>query len=304
MIKMAKNNKPTHAWGIASLVLGILSLFLFLAPYIGIFLAITAVVFYGIQKKHESTGVATGGLVTGIIGIIINGIMLLFVIGLLAMFGGLSSIDSGDSLSDHPSIETSIRDSNDSVSDVDTIAPKEQDTVILNSIYSESDVDDIIAEAKGIANKQEQKLAFWKKYTIYEGDSYLVAFTPYANTVGTIAGMIEKYDEYDKDTVKTYLNLDNIYTTAFNIETTEMFTSWDTSDIRAVIEYGDGKICRGKIDNVDSEMGEWDGSDWNYLTSISATFNCYSEVHNKNAKFVYIAGNTKVYFDVPLKDMK
>lgn len=87
---MTKYDKPGHAWGIASLILGILSLFLFLAPYIGIFLAVAAVVFYAIQRKHEPTGMATGGLVTGIIGIILNGIMLLFIVGMLALFGAIS----------------------------------------------------------------------------------------------------------------------------------------------------------------------------------------------------------------------
>jgi hypothetical protein len=128
MIKMAKDNKPTHAWGIASLVLGILSLFLFLAPYIGIFLAITAVVFYGIQKKHESTGIATGGLVTGIIGIIINSIMLLFIIGALVLFGGLSSIDSDDTLSTNSNMGTSVQDSSEVISEVGTIEEQKENT--------------------------------------------------------------------------------------------------------------------------------------------------------------------------------
>ena len=57
----------TKGWGIASLILSILSLFLFLAPYIGIVLAILAVVFYGVQKKHNPTGVGTAGLIVGII---------------------------------------------------------------------------------------------------------------------------------------------------------------------------------------------------------------------------------------------
>ena len=88
--KMTKKNKSTHAWGIAGLILGILSLMLFMAPYIGIFLAIAAVVFYGIQKKHEPTSAATGGLVTGIIGIILNAIMLILVVGMLAFFGAVN----------------------------------------------------------------------------------------------------------------------------------------------------------------------------------------------------------------------
>ena len=82
-----KKAKQSNAWGIVSLVLGILSLVLVFAPYFGILLAIAAVVFYGIQKKHESTGAAVAGLITGIIGIILNVIMLIFVIGFLAYFG-------------------------------------------------------------------------------------------------------------------------------------------------------------------------------------------------------------------------
>ena len=82
-------------------------------------------------------------------------------------------------------------------------------------------------------------------------------------------------------------------------------SSWDTSDIRAVIEDDDGNICRGKIDNVDSEMGEMDDNfNYNYVNSISATFNCFSDMHDKNVDFIYIAGNTKVIFDVDMTQYK
>ncbi len=84
---MSEENKPTHAWGIAGLalgiaglILGIMGLFFSLASYIGILLSITAVVFCGIQKKHEPTGAATAGLAIGIIGIILN-VVLIFVVG-------------------------------------------------------------------------------------------------------------------------------------------------------------------------------------------------------------------------------
>ena len=83
MIRIEKHNKPAHAWGIASLILGILSLFLFLAPYFGLPLAITAIVFQRKQEKIESTGIATGGLVTGVIGIILNSAALVFLVGAL-----------------------------------------------------------------------------------------------------------------------------------------------------------------------------------------------------------------------------
>lgn len=79
--------EETNAWGIASLILAILSLILLFAPYFGLPLAIIAVVFSSKQKKIKSTGGATAGLVIGIIGIIFNIIMLLFVIGILAFLG-------------------------------------------------------------------------------------------------------------------------------------------------------------------------------------------------------------------------
>jgi len=75
----------TTAWGIASLVLGILGLLGFLMPYISIIFSILAVVFFGIQKKHKPTGSATAGLVTGIIGIVLNCVMLFIVIVTLAL---------------------------------------------------------------------------------------------------------------------------------------------------------------------------------------------------------------------------
>ena len=78
-----KKNKLTHAWGIAGLVTGIIGLLLLLlAPNIGILFSITAVIFSLIQKRYESTGVATAGLILGIIGII------LYVIIGFAFFGG------------------------------------------------------------------------------------------------------------------------------------------------------------------------------------------------------------------------
>lgn len=83
MNKLTKKNKPTHAWGIAGLILGIIGLLLlFLVPNMGILFSITAVVFSVIQKNYEPTGIATAGLVIGIIGII------LYVIVGFAFFEG------------------------------------------------------------------------------------------------------------------------------------------------------------------------------------------------------------------------
>jgi len=89
MNKLTKKNKPTHAWGIAGLILGIIGLLLlFLGTNIGILFSITAVVFSVIQKNYEPTGIATAGLVLGIIGII------LYVIVGYASFGGPYSTTS------------------------------------------------------------------------------------------------------------------------------------------------------------------------------------------------------------------
>ena len=74
----------TTAWGKASMVLGICSLFAVLMPYFGLPLGIMAIVFHGVQKSKGSNGYAIAGLVTGIIGTVVNSIALLFFgIGLL-----------------------------------------------------------------------------------------------------------------------------------------------------------------------------------------------------------------------------
>ena len=79
--------KLTKAWGIASLVCGIIGILLFLMPYFGIVLSICAVVFHSKQKKIKPTGVSMGGFVVGIIGIVINSMMLFFVLIALLIMG-------------------------------------------------------------------------------------------------------------------------------------------------------------------------------------------------------------------------
>ena len=80
---MTKKNKPTHAWEIAGLIMGIIGLLLvFFAFQASIVFFILAAVFSMIQKKYESTNAATVGLIIGIIGII------LYVIIGYASFGG------------------------------------------------------------------------------------------------------------------------------------------------------------------------------------------------------------------------
>jgi len=111
--------EDSRSWGIASLVMSIIGLLLIFAPYIGIFCSILGVVFYGIQKKHRHTGLATAGLVIGIIGVVINSIMLIFVIGLLAFFGGFGSSDdvtiqpTENVINSHENINSDISNNNE-----------------------------------------------------------------------------------------------------------------------------------------------------------------------------------------------
>ncbi len=63
----------SKAYPIASMSCGVASLLLVIAPYFGLPLAILGVVLY---YKNKNSGMAKAGLVTGIIGIVLNGITL------------------------------------------------------------------------------------------------------------------------------------------------------------------------------------------------------------------------------------
>lgn len=79
--------KDSIAWGVSSMVTGILSLLLFLMPYFGLPLAIFAIVANSKQKKIKESGMGTAGFVLGILGIIINSIMGFFVLIALLLIG-------------------------------------------------------------------------------------------------------------------------------------------------------------------------------------------------------------------------
>jgi hypothetical protein len=76
-----------NTWGVASLITSIIGLLLFLAPYLGLPLSIFAVVASSKQNKTYKTGVAQAGNVMGIIGIVINSVMLIFVLIALLFVG-------------------------------------------------------------------------------------------------------------------------------------------------------------------------------------------------------------------------
>jgi len=64
-------NKPNN-FGVASLVLGIVSLVLFWVPIMGLISGIMGIVFYSKQRKIFSNGINTSGLVTSIIGTVLS----------------------------------------------------------------------------------------------------------------------------------------------------------------------------------------------------------------------------------------
>ena len=83
---MKKKVKKTY--GGVSLGLGIASLVLIFMPYFGLPLAILSVIFAGTSnKKKENSANATAGKVCGIIGIVINAIMMIFVFAILSFMG-------------------------------------------------------------------------------------------------------------------------------------------------------------------------------------------------------------------------
>jgi hypothetical protein len=69
-------DKENKSWGIASLVLGILSLLLVFMPYFGLPAAIVALVGAYKQNQIKPNGMATAGNILGILGCIFNTIML------------------------------------------------------------------------------------------------------------------------------------------------------------------------------------------------------------------------------------
>ena len=77
--------QKTNGWGIASLVCGLAGL---VTPYVGIVLSILAIVFHSVQKnKGGPNGMATAGLVLGIIGTILNIFMWGFVLFFVSLIG-------------------------------------------------------------------------------------------------------------------------------------------------------------------------------------------------------------------------
>jgi hypothetical protein len=78
------SSSSSNSFGIASLVLGILGILLFFIPLFGMIFSILAIIFYFIQKKKNLTGLATAGLVLGIIGSVLGLILIIVYINILS----------------------------------------------------------------------------------------------------------------------------------------------------------------------------------------------------------------------------
>lgn len=77
--KSEKISGETKKFGVASLILAILGILFLLLPFVGIVLAAIAVVLSRIQKKYTKTWLTIAGLIIGVIGIILNGLIILSV---------------------------------------------------------------------------------------------------------------------------------------------------------------------------------------------------------------------------------
>ena len=80
-----KTVKKSKAWGLASTILGSCSIVLWFAPYFALPMSILAIVFASKQKKIAPSGLATAGIITGIIGIVINSVTMLFFLAMLML---------------------------------------------------------------------------------------------------------------------------------------------------------------------------------------------------------------------------
>lgn len=81
-----KNTKVETGYGVASFVLAIFGFLLLPLFFLGIIPAILSIIYSNKQKKIKPTGLATAGLVIGIIATIINGIFVLLIV-LAILFG-------------------------------------------------------------------------------------------------------------------------------------------------------------------------------------------------------------------------
>lgn len=82
----------SKSYGIASMLCGAFSIPLVIAPYFGLPLSILAVVFNYKQKQISPNGLGIAGMVMGIIGIVLNSVMVLFLLLALLFIYSFKSV--------------------------------------------------------------------------------------------------------------------------------------------------------------------------------------------------------------------
>jgi len=78
-------SEKTTAWGTGSLIISIIGLVFFFAPYLGLPFSVGAILFSRAQKKIESTKAATAGFVLGIIGTVLGTVTSISVVVVLLL---------------------------------------------------------------------------------------------------------------------------------------------------------------------------------------------------------------------------
>ncbi len=92
-----------YAFSIASMILGIISITCCCLAGVPIVLAVLAVVFSSLRMSQSPNGFSVAGLVTGIIGLILNGLMLIL------LFGGNTEFDFTEFESIMESLDDAVR---------------------------------------------------------------------------------------------------------------------------------------------------------------------------------------------------
>lgn len=85
MKNMKKTEEEKLTYGIVGVVLGVLSLLMFVMPYFGLFVAVAGVIFGSLTKVG---GLKVTSIILGVLGIGINAIMLVLAIVFIVAFGG------------------------------------------------------------------------------------------------------------------------------------------------------------------------------------------------------------------------
>lgn len=176
--------------------------------------------------------------------------------------------------------------------------PKQQ--TVTSDFYTEEDVTDAIAEGKVLADNFTQKVLFSNKYiSKIETGVWVMVWTPYASAVNLVWSYIEKYDPVNADLVRIILSRNAFAAGASGLPTSQAFYEWNKDDLRAVVEYGDGKVCLGEISSVESSYARL-SSDLSpiYETSVHASFEgCFSEVRNRTVTIAFVLGSEKFRFE-------